>query len=194
MDEIVTAFHNRLLQSCSYLIARRDCCWLVDCGDAEPIKDRLTGNALALKGIFLTHCHHDHVYGLNDILDLNPHVPVFCSKLTAMGLGDAKMNLSYITPEYPFAFKYEQNVHILCQGKREVAGLQIEALSTPGHSDDCMTYIVGNNIFTGDSYIPFARVFTKWPRSDKRLAFENEHKLKEIILKNKLNVYCGHWQ
>ena len=75
----------------------------------------------------------------------------------------------------------------------EINGLEIEVLSTPGHSDDNFTYIIGNNIFTGDSYIPFAKLFTKWPRSNKQQALENEQKLKQLIKERKLNVYQGHW-
>ena len=189
----ISIIKNQLLQSCTYIIENDDL-WLIDCGDYQQIAYYINQSEREFKGIFLTHCHQDHIYGLCELMKQFPTTKIFCSTLTVQGLNDDKMNLSYIITEYPFYFDNNENVVVLNEGKHVIDGLEIEVISTPGHSDDCLAYIIGNNIFTGDSYIPFEKVFTKWPRSNKELAIENEHRLKQLIEGRNLNVYPGHWQ
>ena len=182
----VTCIQNELLQSATYLFEG----YLVDCGDSEKIIHALEGKEL--KGIFLTHCHQDHIYGIEKVLTRFPHTKVYCSQKTWEGLKDDKLNLSYIIPEHSFCFTQDENVVVLEEGEHIIDGMKVEVISTPGHSEDCLSFIVEDLIFTGDSYIPFAKVFTKWPTSDKALALENEAKLKELITARGLNVYPGH--
>jgi len=41
---------------------------------------------------------------------------------------------------------------------------------TPGHNLGCLTMVMGDLIFTGDSYIPGVKVSTQLPGGDKKLA------------------------
>ena len=193
MNLSVYPIENIFLKSCSYLVEAKDL-WLIDCGDYKTVFEAINRIGKELKGVFLTHCHQDHVYGLCDVIKKYPNTLVFCSEITAIGLMDEEINLSYIISEYPFKFEFKDSVVVLNEGKYNLEGFEIEVIATPGHSDDCLSYIIANNIFTGDSYIPFAKVFTKWPRSNKILAFENEKKIINIINEKKLKVYSGHWK
>lgn len=183
----ITTIENELLQSATYLFDG----YLVDCGDSEKIIKALDGKEL--RGIFLTHCHQDHIYGIEKVLKQYSHAKVYCSQKTFEGLHDDRLNLSYIIPEHSFRFTQDENVVILEEGIHTIDGMTLEVISTPGHSEDCLSYIIEDNIFTGDSYIPFAKVFTKWPTSNKTLALENEAKLKEIADTRNLKVFPGHW-
>lgn len=183
----IIRIENELLQSATYLFDG----YLVDCGDSEKIIKALDGKEL--RGIFLTHCHQDHIYGIEKVLKQYSHAKVYCSQKTFEGLHDDTLNLSYIIPEHPFRFTQDENVVILEEGIHTIDGMKVEVISTPGHSEDCLSFIIEDNIFTGDSYIPFAKVFTKWPTSSKAMALENETMLKELILARDLNVYPGHW-
>lgn len=184
----ITLIKNPLLQSSTYLIDD----YLVDCGEPQKVFDAL-GNR-ELKGIFLSHCHQDHVYGIQQVLQKYPDVNIYCSEKTLNGLKDPHLNLSYIIPDYSFSFDKEENVVILTEGKHQIGNLQVEVLSTVGHSEDCISFIIENNIFTGDAYIPFAKVFTKWPTSNKMEASQSVHKLLDIIKERNLNVFPGHWK
>ena len=184
---VITCIKNELLQSASYFFDG----YLVDCGDYDKILDTLEGQML--KGIFLTHCHQDHIYGIEKVLAKFPYAKVYCSQKTRDGLKDDNLNLSYIIPEFCFCFTQEKSVVVLDEGIHSIDGMKVEVVSTPGHSEDCLSYIIEDCIFTGDSYIPFAKVFTKWPTSNKALALENETRLKEIAETRKLKVYPGHW-
>lgn len=59
----VITIKNELLQSATYFIGD----YLVDCGGSDRIFESLEGREL--NGIFLTHCHQDHVYGLEKVLE-----------------------------------------------------------------------------------------------------------------------------
>lgn len=183
----ITTIQNELLQSATYLFDG----YLVDCGDSEKIIKAL--DSKELRGIFLTHCHQDHIYGIEKVLKQYSHAKVYCSQKTFEGLHDDTLNLSYIIPEHSFRFTQDENVVILKEGIHSIDGMKVEVVSTSGHSEDCLSYIIEDCIFTGDSYIPFAKVFTKWPTSNKALALENETRLKEIAETRKLKVYPGHW-
>lgn len=182
----ITTIQNELLQSATYLFDG----YLVDCGDSEKIIKALDGKEL--RGIFLTHCHQDHIYGIEKVLKQYSHAKVYCSQKTFEGLHDDTLNLSYIIPEHSFRFTQDENVVILEEGIHTIDGMKVDVISTPGHSEDCLSFIIEDNIFTGDSYIPFAKVFTKWPTSNKTLAKVNEAKLKEIAETRNLKVLPGH--
>ena len=183
----ITCIQNEHLQSATYYFYG----YLVDCGDSEKILDVLEGKEL--KGIFLTHCHQDHIYGIEKVLAHYPLAKVYCSQKTFEGLKDDNLNLSYIMPEHSFCFDKDDNVVVLDDGTHFIDNLRVEVFSTPGHSEDCLSFIIEDCIFTGDSYIPFAKVFTKWPTSNKPLALENEAKLKELAETRNLKVFAGHW-
>lgn len=184
----ITCIQNELLQSATYFFEG----YLIDCGDSDKILDVLEGKEL--KGIFLTHCHQDHIYGIEKVLVRYPQAKVYCSQKTFEGLTNDELNLSYIMPDYSFRFDKDSNVVVLDDGIHYIGNMRVEVISTPGHSEDCLSYIIEDNIFTGDSYIPFAKVFTKWSTSNKALALESEAKLKEIAETRNLKVRPGHWQ
>lgn len=190
---IVKQFNNQLLHSCSYIIDE-DFLVLIDPGESISLIDYIKKSGKELKAIFLTHCHADHIYGLVDIIELFPKTPVFCSCSTSKGMFNDKQNLSFTIPDRPIHISKSLNIKILAEGEYKINGLKVRVLETPGHSDDCLSYIVYNHIFTGDSYIPFSKVFAKWPRSQKDLAYENETKLKRLIEDYALIVHPGHWQ
>lgn len=181
---------NKLLQSATYIIGN----YIVDCGDGDAIIKEAEEHNIEIRGIFLTHCHQDHIYGLPIVLERYPKAKIYCSHMTYKGLKDEMLNLSYIIPEYSFPFIYDNNVVELTEGVHIIDDINVEMIINNGHSNDCQSYIIGDNLFTGDALLPFANVFTKWPTSNKKLALENEHKLRQLAKDKKLIIRPGHWQ
>lgn len=72
---------NVILQSCTYVIYDCNEAYLIDCGDSSQILSFLRIHQLDLRGIFLTHCHYDHIYGLNDVLEEYFNANVYCHQL-----------------------------------------------------------------------------------------------------------------
>lgn len=187
----VEEIHNSLLNSASYIISNGETVVLIDCGDIDKLIDRL--NNSVPNAILLTHCHFDHIYGLQQLIEIYPETNIYCSEYTFNGLKDYRQNLSYIFKDIPFEFDPKGNFNFIVEGSFFIGSMKIESLYTPGHSSDCMTYKIEDCIFTGDSHIPFAKVFTKWPFSNKLKATESEKRIIDLVIEKQLKVYSGHW-
>lgn len=191
----VKTIHNIILQSCSYILYEQDesDCYLVDCGDINPILYFLHENKKILRGIFLTHSHYDHIYGLNEIIKVYPQIPVFGSKLTIEGIQNADINLSYMYDCGDYIVDNANTIDVE-DCSQIIFDLKVNILPTPGHDIDCITYIIGDNIFTGDSFNPDFEVFTKWRRSSEMDAMNSIHIITDLIKERNLNLFPGHYK
>jgi glyoxylase-like metal-dependent hydrolase (beta-lactamase superfamily II) len=50
-------------------------------------------------------------------------------------------------------------------------------ISTPGHNNDCISFSIGNYLFTGDALIPNVKIHTKSKNGDRLVAIESIHKI-----------------
>ena len=164
-------------------------CWLVDVGDVDPVLE-VIGERVTIRGIFLTHTHYDHLYGINRLVELFPNCVVYTSEAGREGLYSDKLNFSRYHDD-PIVFKGD-HVGVLHDGDRVelFPGEYLTVLETPGHDKSCLTYYTGNAVFSGDSFIPGVKVITTFPRGDKREAVRSV----EAILKlaEGRRVYPGH--
>ena len=120
---VITTTHEGLSVNC-YLIwdeVNREAA-LFDTGfDAKPILDIIAAEGLDLRLIFLTHSHFDHVTALGAIRAAHPKAKVRSGSKNAPV--DQRNKPSEILP---------------------IGGLRITHRDTPGHSEDSVTYIIGN--------------------------------------------------
>lgn len=194
-DMTVHRMINSILQSCTYILSNEssDKVCLIDCGDVEPILAYLKKTGKTIASVYLTHAHYDHVFGLKDLISRYPAIKVLGNKETLEGLKDEDFTLSYLYEEdFMLALSDDQKKLLVDKQPIEVLGREGYCIATPGHDVDCMTYVIGNMIFTGDSYNPNSEVFTKWTRSDVFLALQNENRIKNLIQGKNLEVYPGH--
>lgn len=184
---------NTILRSCTYILHNEDkYVYLIDCGDIEPILSFIKINNKVIKGIFLTHCHYDHIYGINQITNMFPDTIIYASAETIVGLKDSRINLSKYNGEPMILSEDAIAKEISKLSDIQIFNKKIIIIETPGHDTGCLSYLIGNMLFTGDSYIPNIPVFTKWKRSDKIVATKTENRLKEFLKNNKLSLYSGH--
>ena len=164
--------------------------WLVDCGDVGPLLPLLKGKKV--KGVLLTHAHFDHIYGLNELLRRFPDVMVYTNGCGRDTLLDARKNMSFYH-ETPFVFEYPENIRLVKDGEEiELSqGLKAKVVSTPGHHPSCLTFIVDDAVFTGDSYIPGTKVVTNLPKGNKSQAQESVEVIMELAQGRV--VYPGHY-
>ena len=151
--------------------------WLIDIGDVKQIIEYLPPNA-KVSGVFLTHTHFDHIYGINELLEHYPNCIVYTSAFGGEALYSEKLNFSKYH-ETPFIFS-GKNIHIVHEGRniKLFSDNCLSVFATPGHDPGCLTYKVSNHLFTGDSYIPGLKTVTSFPGSDKKLA---DSSLKRIL-------------
>lgn len=194
-EMVIHKIVNTILQSCTYVLTKdgADDAYLVDCGDYEPVEDYLRKESKTPVGVFLTHSHYDHVYGLEKLLHTYPMCKVYANAETISGLEDPDLNMSYLYDEDMLLKLEEQQKQVIGDNWIAVVlGERVAAIATPGHDMDCMSFIIGDAIFTGDSYNPTSPVFCKWTRSYEKMAKDNEQRIKAIIQERKLFVCPGH--
>ena len=116
----------------SWLVGR-DGCWIVDPGpEIDTHLDLLAEEAQrrgGIEGVVLTHGHGDHADGLDGLLARVGNVPVGAAEVGSVRLLDGERF-------GPF-----------------------EVLETPGHAPDCLSFLAGAALFTGDAVLGHGSVF-----------------------------------
>lgn len=148
--------------------------WLVDCGEDENVLNFVREKNFTIEGILLTHGHFDHIFGLNTIMRNFPEAKVYTSESGSKIIGDSRKNMSYYWGN-PLVFTFPDSVIIVKDGD-EVSldnNLTAKAIYTPGHNPSCITWVVGDAVFTGDAYIPGVKIVTNLPGGNKIQAEES---------------------
>lgn len=182
---------NSVFISNTYVLLREgvDWCWLIDVGDIEPILNVISTDT-KIKGVFLTHTHYDHLYGINRIVDMYPDCVVYTSEAGKEGLFSDKLNFSKYHGD-PILFSGD-NLYIL-HDHDQIELFHDECLTiiqTPGHDKSCLTYYTKDKIFTGDSFIPGVKVITTFPCGDKQEAARSVQLIMETA--EARDLYPGH--
>ena len=172
---------NRVFTSNTFIVFDEDYedCWLVDIGDYERMVDALP-KGKRVKGLLLTHTHFDHIYGINELCRNYPNCVVYTSEFGEEALLDDKKNLSRYH-DHSIVF---EGKHLKIVNEGDVIPIigdrLIKVVQTPGHDPGCLTYYTDRYIFTGDSYIPGAKVITKLPRGNKRQAAKSIERILDL--------------
>tara|TARA_B110000238_G_scaffold112015_1_gene121710 strand:+ start:203 stop:946 length:744 start_codon:yes stop_codon:yes gene_type:complete len=110
---------------------------IVDPGDAQPVLKKLKEKNIDLKAILITHKHHDHIGGVEELISYHPDVRIFGPDLHLPFLQNIK-------------FKYEvvkEGDVISIPGTK----LKFYVIETPGHTSDHVIYVDKENLFCGDT-------------------------------------------
>lgn len=168
---------NSVFESNTFIISKGNNCWIIDIGDTEKVHNYIQNN-YNLKGIFITHSHFDHIYGLNKLIEHYPDCTIYISESGREGLFDDKRNFS-LYHEQPLNFK-GGNIHVVQNGEclDLFDDIKMECSYTPGHDTSCMTFRCGKYLFTGDSYIPNEKPVTKLKGGNKE---DYEISLRKIL-------------
>lgn len=182
---------NRVFNSITYIlpVGSQHDCWLVDCGDVEKI----IAQGWNVLGVLLTHSHTDHIYGLNKLIETFPDALVYTNAEGAMGLQNPKWNFSHYHDDVEdFVLARPENVRVIKnEGLLDLGDIQVEVLFVSGHEPSCVAFRVGNDLYTGDAYIPGVKVITTFPRSKKQQAEESLARLQELE-RSGLYIWSGH--
>lgn len=131
-------------------------CYLIDCGmDPEPLLDRVEEHSLEPRGLLLTHCHYDHVGGIERLLERFGPMPIWVHPIEADWNRDPMLNLSGMTP-WPCVApapdrRYEDGERL------DLLGTHWDVLHLPGHSPGSVALhdpvngilLAGDTIFSG---------------------------------------------
>lgn len=184
---------NTIFTSKTYILSKtvEDNVWLVDIGDIEPVLAYLDEHHLYVEGVFLTHAHFDHIYGLEALVEYFPKCKVMVCEYAKQALASDKLNMSrYHGTPINFVSENVQVVHegesmSLFKGEPEMFFFE-----TPGHNPGCLTMVMGDVIFTGDAYMPGIGTNLKVPRANKELAEQSIGRI--IHLAEGKKILSGH--
>ena len=147
MDYQIKVLRSTPLATNNYLLTFGDEAILVEASaTVEQLKSALEGRKLC--AIFLTHSHFDHAINLEKLLktfDTKCYMHKNCLEKIRnhqkMFYGDRPFCVQGCDDRIVFVNDHEKLV--LCNQ-------EITCLYTPGHPDDSMCYIIGENVFVGD--------------------------------------------
>ena len=188
----VTRHENKIFSSNTYIFSCEKIkeFWIIDIGDLSHVF-KYVEEGFSLRGVFLTHSHYDHIYGINSLIDIYPDCFVYASEFAVKGLFSDRLNMSFYHDD-PIVFKGSK-IHILHENEKiELFDhIFLEVLETPGHNEGCLTFKVQNYLFTGDSYIPNIKVVTKLRGGDREASKRSLIKIMENILPDTM-ICPGH--
>ena len=138
--------------------------------------------------ILLTHAHHDHIAGLNE-LRKQTNALVVIHHEEAQWLIDPILNLSNrqqrrIVCDWPDIVLYGGEVI-------KWNDQSIKAIHTPGHSPGSMCYLIGDYLFSGDTLLEGLIGTTEIPYGDREL-LKKSIKDRLFTLDDRVKVLPGH--
>lgn len=160
-------FPNVFKQSNTYVLELHGTTdvWLFDIGDSREIYTVI--GSKKVRGAFLTHSHLDHIFGVVELQKRFPECVFYGAQKCLDWLSDDRRNLSFYY-ETPLIFIPGHCCQLLDSSKVILFNdIVVEAISTPGHSEDSMSYLLDHMIFTGDAYIPNVKPVTKLKGGNK---------------------------
>ncbi len=141
--------------------------WLVDPGESEKALAALKKDQLKLKGILITHHHHDHTGGVAKLLDYYPDTLIY---------GSDKSAIPYINRPV------REGETFNC------FSASAKVLEIPGHTLDHVAYLINDNLFCGDTLfsVGCGKIF-------EGTAAQMYHSLNKLSqLDDATKIYCGH--
>lgn len=153
---------------------------------AQPsISDEAEKRGLQVKYVLLTHGHFDHVGGVSALRQAGAKVGCL-DKEQALALGRGNLAAEFGVPVPPFSVDFT-----LKDGERtELCGISVSVLATPGHTAGSCCFLIGENLFTGDTLFAGSVGRTDFPTGDFR---EIEKSVKKLYaLAGNYRVYTGH--
>lgn len=162
---------------------------LIDCSDYVPeIVNYVRENDLTVKYILLTHGHFDHVLGINRMKEaLNAKVYVHEGDkeqvlhtrevMSMFGLPTAGVENPVIDGTLPAVLTLGEN--------------EIKVIETPGHTPGGVCYLIGDDLFSGDTLFQGTIGRTDLPAGSFS---QIRHSVVDVLfaLNDNIKVYPGH--
>ena len=176
LEVAVLKMVNKNMINYNYLLVNhvsRDALIVDPAWDFEKIEYSLYTRAAQLKGILITHSHHDHI-DLAKPLSEKYNIPIWISKEEVEYSGFDAHNIELFNNNVPWV----------------EASMVIEPIFTPGHTPGCVCFKVGNNLFTGD--VLFAEGCGIVPSEDAAFEMYDSLQLIKSSIDGSTKVYPGH--
>lgn len=145
------------------------------------------GRALRLHWVLETHAHADHLTGAQYLKRRFEAGVVAGRRITEVQESFAPLFPGVATDGHQFD-------RLLGDGEVLAAGsLAVQALETPGHTPACLSFLVGDAVFTGDALFieDYGTGRCDFPRGDARALYRSVHDVL-YALPDATRVFTGH--
>ncbi len=163
---------------------------LIDAPESEAIMKKLITEGIELKKILLTHGHCDHIAGCA-ALERETGAEVYIHSADEKKLLGSNGNLATyfgLPPiDAPDNVKTVEDGQIITQGE-----LEFEVFHTPGHTSGCVCYILGDEMFCGDTLFKNSMGRTDMPDGDEAVIMESLAMLYDFDVQTDYKLYSGH--
>lgn len=146
---------------------------------------------LEIEAILLTHAHFDHIGGVDEIRKA-ANCPVYLHPLESEWLTTPKLNGSLMWPEVGGPISTDPAEYDLAEGQvLKLIGHEFKVTHTPGHSPGSVSFLCGNDLFSGDVLFRSSVGRTDLPGGrEADLYYSIRSKL--FTLNDEVKVYPGH--
>ena len=200
----ITAFFDEQTNTVTYVVRDPDgtSCAVIDSvmdidyaagrityASADAVIDFIRAQGLSLEWLIETHVHADHLSG----------APYIQGKLGGkIGIGE---NITIVQDTFGKVFNEgtefqrdgSQFDRLFSQGDSLMIGqMRAEVLHTPGHTPACLTYVIGDAAFVGDTlFMPdFGTARCDFPGGSAETLWESIQKI--LILPEETRIFVGH--
>ena len=152
-------------------------------GDYKKIINKVKSRSLNIRALLLTHGHFDHILSAKEMQDNNIKVYVHED--------DAEKLQENTYSKFGVRFSKLQADVFIKEGNLKFGSIDVDVIHTPGHSKGGVCYIIGGNIFSGDSLFRLNIGRTDFTDGDYNALM---HSLcnKLFVLDKDYTVYPGH--
>lgn len=159
---------------------------VIDCGENyKKLKQAEQEYGFKIKALLLTHAHFDHSGCAKKLQDEG--VTVYIGALDAHKLLDDGNLSCYFGRSFE---NLKADKTVLDGDEIQECGMSFKVISTPGHTDGSVCYLIGNMLFSGDTLFLECVGRTDFPTGDRNQMVESVKKL--FALEGDYSVYPGH--
>ena len=147
-----------------------------DISGAQKIVDHIRGKNLSLEWILETHAHSDHLTAAQFLKsELGGQVGI------GQGICEVQEHFAKVfNLQAPFRSDGKQFDRLFADGDSiQIGNLEMQVLHTPGHTNDSVTYVIGNAVFVGDSLFmcDYGTARCDFPGGNAALLYDSIQKL-----------------
>lgn len=192
MTVTISSFALGDYQTNCHVVTDGDDCWIVDCGyEPQPLINHVVENQLKPSRVLLTHCHSDHIAGIDLLLSTIGDIPIMCHESEQDWNMNPMLNLSGfagtpVTAMPPTGFLSHDTTLNLGSSTWKI-------MHAPGHSPGSLCFIheASSQAIVGDTLFAGSIGRHDFPTSSIE---DLRHSIRNVLMRlpDDMTIYPGH--